>query len=104
MATFTASPSQRRQGRSFWDEDAVQTWSSVRRDAQNRNTKANVGLIFGIVVEKNQELPERDPNQKYNGRAVFQGNNVLDEEGSLAVFQELGSCPATMEAAQMRTD
>ena len=39
-------------------------WSSVRRDAQKQNNKANVGLIFGIVVEKNQELPEHDPNRK----------------------------------------
>ena len=65
----------------------------MRRDAQKRNTKANVGLIFGIVVEKNHELPERDPNRKYKGHAVFQGTNVWDEEGNWAVFQELGSCP-----------
>ena len=32
----------------------------------------------------------------YKGRAVFQGNNVRD----WAIFQELGSCPATMEAAR----
>ena len=64
------------------------------------NTKAHVGLIFGIVVEKNHELPEHDPNRKYKGRAVFQGNNVWDEEGNWATFQELGSCPATMEAAR----
>ena len=60
-----------------WDED-VQEWSSVRRSAHKTNTKANVGLIFGIVVEKNHELPEHDPNRKYKGRAVCQGNNVWD--------------------------
>ena len=60
--------------------------------------KANVGLIFRIVVEKNHELPKHDPNRKYKGRAVFQGNNVWDEEGNWAIFQELGSCLATMEA------
>ena len=32
-------------------------------------------------VEKNQELPENDPNRKYR-RAVFQDNNVWDEEGN----------------------
>ena len=69
-------------------------------DARARNVKANVGLVFGIVVEKNHELPEHDPKRKYKGRAVFQGNNVWDEEGNWAVFQELGSCPATMEAAR----
>ena len=65
-----------------WDEDDVREWASVRRDAQARNEEANVGLVFGIVVEKNHELPERDPKRKYKGRAVFQGNNVWDEEGN----------------------
>ena len=65
-----------------WDVDPVQEWSPVRRDAEKQNTKANVGLTFGIVVEKNHELPEHDPNRKYKGRAVFQGNNVWDEEGN----------------------
>ena len=83
-----------------WDEDDVREWASVRRNAQIKNEKANVGLVFGIVVEKNHELPEHDPKRKYKGRAVFQGNNVWDEEGNWAVFQELGSCPATMEAAR----
>ena len=50
----------------------------MRRDAQRQNTKANVGLIFGIVVQKNHELPDHDTNRKYKGRAVFQGNNVWD--------------------------
>ena len=53
-----------------WDEDAVQEWSSVRRNAQRQNNKANVGLIFGIVVEKNHELPEQDPNRKYKASSV----------------------------------
>ena len=51
--------------------------------------KANVGLVFGIVVEKNQELPEHGPKRKYKGRA-----------GRWAAFQELCSGPATMEAAR----
>ena len=68
--------------------------------ARPKGEKANVGLIFGIVVEKNHELPETDPARKYKGRAVFQGNNVRDEDGNWAIFQELGSSPATMEAAR----
>ena len=59
-----------------------------------------MGLIFGIVVEKNHELPEHDPIRQYKGRAVFQGNNVWDQAGNWVVVQELGSCPATMEAAR----
>ena len=83
-----------------WDETLVQAWRHVRNDARLRDEKANVGLVFGIVVEKNHELPEADPARKYKGRAVFQGNNVRDEDGNWAIFQELGSSPATMEAAR----
>jgi hypothetical protein len=83
-----------------WDESLVREWRHVRREAQGRDEKANVGLVFGIVVEKNHELPESDPARKYKGRAVLQGNNVRDEDGNWAIFQELGSSPATMEAAR----
>ena len=34
------------------------------------------------------------------GRAVFQGNHVRDEAGNWAIFADLGSSPATMEAAK----
>ena len=56
--------------------------------------------MFGIVVEKNHELDISDKRRKYKGRAVFQGNNVRDEYGNWAIFAELGSSPATMEAAR----
>ena len=55
--------------------------------------------VFGIVVEKNSELPEDDPRRKYKGRAVLGGDQVRDEEGNGAIFRDLGSCPATMEAS-----
>ena len=32
------------------------------------------------------------------GRTVFQGNNVPDENSDHALFNELGSSPASMEA------
>ena len=56
--------------------------------------------IFGIVVEKNHELPGDHPQGQYKGRAVAGGNDVRDESGNFALFQDLGSRPATMEAAK----
>ena len=41
-----------------WDEDAVEEWSKVRKRARRTGATVNVGLVFGIVVEKNHELPE----------------------------------------------
>ncbi len=82
------------------DEGLAREWRHVRREAQAENEKVNMGLVFGIVVDKNHELPEDGPARKYNVRAVFQGNNVRDEDGNWAILQELGSSPATMEAAR----
>ena len=41
-----------------------------------------------------------DPRRKFKGRAVLGGDDVRDEVGCWALFQDLGSCPATMEAAR----
>jgi len=81
-----------------WDEHLVRERKDVRRDARIAGKQAQVGLTFGIVVEKNTELCLAEP--LYNGRAVFQGNNVRNVNGDWAIFQELGSCPSTMEAAR----
>ena len=75
-------------------------WRDVRRLARRRGITAHVGLVFGIVVEKNHELDPSDPRRKYKGRAVFQGNHVKDQDANWAIFQELGSNPATMDAAR----
>ena len=83
-----------------WDEDCVMEWQEVKRLAGLAGKKAHVGRVFGICVEKNHELPEGDKRRKYKGRAVFGGDNVRDERGDWAIFQDLGSCPATMEAAR----
>ena len=86
--------------RGCWDEGRVMEWRDVRRNARKQGKTVNVGLVFGIVVEKNFELDAGDPRRKYKGRAVFQGSNVRDQDGNWAIFQELGSNPATMEAAR----
>ena len=38
--------------------------------------------------------------RKFKGRTAFQGNNVRDENADVALFSELGSSPATMEAGK----
>ena len=38
---------------------------------------------------------------KYKGRAVFQGNNVRDEDNYRALFEDLGSSPASMAAGKL---
>jgi len=83
-----------------WDESQFYEWRDVAKDAQRRNVKAHVGRVFEICVEKGSELPVGDPNRLYKCRSVFQGNNVKDERYDAAVFQELGSSPATLSASK----
>ena len=53
-----------------------------------------------MCVERNAELPAGDPNRKFKGRSAFGGDRAFDDDGRLAVFQELGSSPATVEATR----
>ena len=54
-----------------WDESKVEEWSLVRKRARASGEKAHVGLVFGIVVEKNHELDPKDPLRKYKGAPCF---------------------------------
>ena len=83
-----------------WDEDKVREWSDVAREARKGNCEVNFGYLFGICVEKNSELPPLHPKRKFKGRVVFQGNRVTNQNWEAAMFQDLGSCPATMEASK----
>ena len=83
-----------------WDEDKVREWSDVAREARKGNCEVNFGYLFGICVEKNSELPLHHPKRKFKGRVVFQGNRVTNQNWEAAMFQDLGSCPATMEASK----
>ena len=60
-----------------------------------------MGMLLGVVVEKNQDLPEGDPRRKFKGRVVCQGNNVLSRTWEAAMFQDLGNAPRTMEASRI---
>ena len=70
-------------------------------EAKKAGTVVHHGRIFDFCVEKNPELPEDHPDRKFKGRAVFQGNNVHDQNWDVAMFQELSSCPARLEAAKV---
>ncbi len=81
-----------------WDIDSVEELSSVKARAHRTGVTMHFGRIFGICVEKGSELPRGDKNRKFKGRYVFQGNEVKDQNWEAAIFQELGSSPAAMEA------
>ena len=84
-----------------WLYDTVREWSQIASKAKKEGKKVHIGKVFEICVEKGSELPENDPLRKFKGRTVFQGNNVRDENSDVALFAELGSSPATMEAGKV---
>ena len=55
-------------------------------------------MLYQICVEKGSELPPE--LRKYKGRVVFLGNQVKNQNWEAAMFQDLGSSPATMEAGK----
>ena len=84
-----------------WLEDKVREFPDVQREAQHQKHKLHIGRIFEIGSQKGSELPKGHPDEKWKGRSVFQGNKVSDENDDLAIFAELGSSPASMEAAKI---
>ena len=90
----------RLRNKKVWDEGSVRTWKDVIHSARRDKRTIHLGRMFGIMVEKNHELPKDDPNRKYKYRVVFQGNNVFDQDYEAAIFQDLGSSPASMEASK----
>ena len=83
-----------------WDLSGVRSWSDVAAEAKRKGTKAHRGNVFGLCFEKGAELPAGHPDRKFKGRYVFQGNVVCDEYQETALFNELGSSPATLEGAK----
>ena len=82
------------------DLSSVREWDDVAMEARDNGVNVQFGYIFGICVEKNSELKEGHPNRKFKGRVVFQGNRVVNQNWETALFQDLGSSPATLDAAR----
>ena len=84
-----------------WDESRVRECRSIVEEARRKGETVHLGRIFEACYEKGSELSADDPRRKYKGRAVFQGNNVRDQDSDHALFAELGSSPASVEAAKL---
>ena len=80
-----------------FDLKTFSNWKDVARSANKRNEVIHMGRVFGFMVEKNSESAS---NKKLKYRVVFQGNNVITQNYEVAMFQDLGSAPASMEAAK----
>jgi hypothetical protein len=84
-----------------WDESCVRKWRSEASEAKQSGTKVHIGRVFLICVEKNADSPKDNPARTLKGRVVFEGSYVRGESWDIALFHDLSSCPATMEAAKV---
>ena len=83
-----------------WEEDNPREYEDVRREALKKEESYHFGNVFNLCVLKGSELPDGAKGRKYKGRTVFQGNMCWDQDWDMAMFQELSSSPATMEASK----
>ena len=81
-----------------FDMESVKPWREIAIKARRERRVVHMGRAFGIMVEKNHQLDESDPRRKYKYRVVLQGNNVHTANWESAIFQGLGSSPASMDA------
>ena len=56
--------------------------------------------VHGLIYGKNYQLKEDDPARKFTGRGVLLGDQVKDQNKEAALFQDLGSSPATFDASR----
>ena len=95
----------RLKSKTVWLIKSVREWDVVAREAREKQKKdpsyrIHMGRLFGLMVEKGAELPKNDPRRKFKYRVVFQGNRVVTQNWETALFQDMGSSPASMEAGK----
>ena len=61
----------------------------------------HLGSLMELCYLKGSELDENDLGRKFKGRVVFLGDRVKDQYGATAVFEELASSPAGIEASKL---
>ena len=84
-----------------WIEEKVAEAGRVRNEANRSGTIAHFANSFGIASVKGDELPDDHPEHKHKGRLCLQGNLVKDQNNNAAIFQELSSSPAGIEAVKL---
>ena len=83
-----------------WGEQAVRECANVEREARSTGTTEHIARIFAIYHGKNAELEKGHPNRKLKGLYLSRQPG-WDQDGCDAIFVELSSSPATMEASKI---
>ena len=84
--------------RGCWDETRMRKLVDVIREAEQERRTIHIGSMLELLYLKHSELAEEF--QKLKGRVVFLGDRVKDQYGAAAVFEQLSSSPAGIEASR----
>ena len=82
-----------------WDEANVMEYDDAVKEANWLGQTWHFGRLLELCVEKGSELPKGDKNRKWKGRVVFQGDQVRTQNYEVAIFSDMASQPATLEAS-----
>ena len=77
-------------------EDKVTEWKT----ASAQYPDAHVGSIYPIVGVKNWESMDTSEH-RWKGRVVLGGNRFGKAKGKWAIFEDVGSTPASMQATRI---
>jgi len=81
-----------------WVLDAVQELQDLKHHSQKTGEKVIIGQLMTLCSEKYAEL--QDESQKVlKGRIVFRGDCARDENGALAIYQDLAATPTLITSA-----
>ena len=83
-----------------WLQESVAEYDDVCNRATKAKKTVHFGRVFAICSLKGSELTEGDPGRKWKGRAVFQGNNVKDQDTNVALLQDMASSASSMIAGK----
>ena len=82
-----------------WDERWVRQCLEVIKASDPKNPD-HIGTIFDICVEKGRSCRMVAPTRSLKAGSCSRANSVWDTHYDYAIFQDLSSNPATMEAAK----
>ena len=75
--------------------DTVIEKQDLLRSARESGQKLHYGALNPICSIKHHEMPP--DKHVYKGRITFRGDDVRDEDGAIAVFQELSASPTSIQ-------
>ena len=81
-----------------WLLDTVQELQTLKQTAKNTGEKVIIGQLMSICSEKFAELAD-ESKKLLKGRIVFRGDNARDENGALAIYQDLAASPTLVTSA-----